>query len=386
MGLGVIIATGEENELLAGGLFDCITEVRVEQSLDEPIHFAIRFQEDIEDGEPHVRKAAELQAEQIITIAVETGDEIKCLVRGPITVTKASVTLGGPGSWYEVRGQDRRVEMSRVCARRAWIGRASEVAQSILSSHAFTPETQETTRVYEENTGTLNQRATDLDFIKRLAMANNLSFWISYKCKSGGLNPLAAGSLTVEEKANFTSSPARPEGGLDLPLPKIPLVASSSVTFRVNVAPGRCQNVSSFDIHTDTERASQFNGSAVDDRSVRAETTSAQDTQPAIFQGGDPLPSLAPTERTACLTVAGNQEELQTRAASALTDAGWFVTASAKTTAHMLEGIVQPHDVVPVEGLGTRDSGDYQISAVTHIINAADHHMEVQLRRNALGK
>ncbi|HEY5751993.1 MAG TPA: hypothetical protein VIT21_02490 [Chthoniobacterales bacterium] len=386
MGLGVIIAAGEENELLSSELLECITEVRVEQTLDNPIHFALRFQEDLQDGEPRVRQTPELQAEQILTIAVEVGDEIKCLVRGPITETKGSTTLGGPGSWYEVRGQDRRIEMSRVCARRAWIGRASEVAQSILSSHGFTPETQETTRVYEENTGTLNQRATDLDFVKQLARTNNLCFWISYECQSGGLNPLGADSLTIEEIANFTSSPARPEGGLSLPLPQIPLVASTDVVFRVNVEPGRCQNVTSFDLNVDSERAFQFSGSAVDDRSARAETTSALDTQPSIFIGGDPLPSLAPSERSACLTVAGNQEELQTRSEAALTDAGWFITASATTTAHLLAGIVQPHDVVPVEGLGTRDSGDYHVSSVTHVINGADHHMDVQLRRNSLGK
>ena len=39
-----------------------------------------------------------------------------------------------------------------------------------------------------------------------------------------------------------------------------------------------------------------------------------------------------------------------------------------------------------VEGLGTRDSGEYQVSAVTHMINAADHHLEVQFRRNSVGK
>jgi hypothetical protein len=385
MGLGVIIASGEENNLLACEFIDCITEVRVEQTLEDPIHFAIRFQEDIEDGEPRVRQAPELQAEQIITIAVQTEDGIKCLVRGPITETKGSTMLGGPGSFYEVRGQDRRVEMSRVCPRRAWIGRASEVAESILSSYAFTPETQETVRVYEENTGTLNQSVSDLDFIKGLAKKNNLCFWISYECPSGGLNPLAADSLAIEEIANFTSSPPRPEGSLDLPLPQIPLVASTSVVFRVNVEPGRCQNVTSFDIDSDSERPSQFNGSAVDDRSIRAETTSAEDRQPPIFVGGEPLPSIAPSERSLCLTVAGNQEELQTRSDAALTDAGWFVNASAKTTAHLLNGIVQPHDVVPVEGLGRKDSGDYQVSAVTHVINAADHQMDVQLRRNSLG-
>jgi hypothetical protein len=51
----------------------------------------------------------------------------------------------------------------------------------------------------------------------------------------------------------------------------------------------------------------------------------------------------------------------------------------------MLQGVLQPHDVIQVEGLGTRDSGAYQVSAVTHTINAADHNQEVQLRRNSIG-
>ena len=126
-----------------------------------------------------------------------------------------------------------------------------------------------------------------------------------------------------------------------MPIPHIPLVASTDVAFRLNVEPGGSQTVSSFELNSDTERPTQFSGSAVDDRSVRTETTAAEDTQPPIFQGGDSLPSLAPSERIVCLTVAGNQEELQTRSQAALTDAGWFVTATAKTTAYMLAGVVQ---------------------------------------------
>ena len=79
------------------------------------IRFAIRFQEDLEDGEPRVSQAPELQREQILTVALERDDELICLVRGPITERKCSLTLGGPGSWYEIRGMDRRIEMSRVC-------------------------------------------------------------------------------------------------------------------------------------------------------------------------------------------------------------------------------------------------------------------------------
>ena len=31
-------------------------------------------------------------------------------------------------------------------------------------------------------------------------------------------------------------------------------------------------------------------------------------------------------------------------------------------------------------------TGAYQVRAVTHVINAADHYMDIELRRNALGK
>jgi phage protein D len=381
MGFGAIIASGDNNELLPEDLMCCATEVRVEQFLDEPTRFAIRFQEDLEDGEPHVMQAPELQREQIITIAVEQDGALVCLVRGPITERKSSITLGGPGSWYEIRGIDRRVEMSRVCYQRCWEGRASEVVSQIFGLYGFEPDVQETTRVYEESTGTLNQRATDQDFVKSLARRNNLCFWISATAEVD----FTGSALTVEETAHFTPSPPRPEGGISTEVPDVSLVPNTDVVMRVNVTKEKCQNVTGFELNENAELPTSFNGAAIDDRSVEAQTTSAQDDQPPLVDGGESLPSIAIAERTLCLTIAGNQEELQIRSESALTEAGWFVTASASTTAHMLQGVLQPHDVIQVEGLGTRDSGAYQVSAVTHTINAADHHQEVQLRRNSVG-
>ena len=381
MGFGAIIASGDNNELLTQDLMDCVTEVRVEQSLDEPTTFAIRFQEDLEDGEPRVMQSPELQCEQIVTVAVEHKGALVCLVRGPITERQSSLTLGGPGSWYEIRGIDRRVEMSRVCYQTCWEGRASEVVSQIFGLYEFESEVQETTRVYEESTGTLNQRATDEDFVKSLARNNNLSFWISATAEADS----TGSALTVEETAHFTASPPRPEGGNSSAAPALSLTPSTDVVLRVNVAKEQCQNVSGFELNQNAEQPTTFNGTAIDDRSVEPQTTSAQDNQPPVVDGGETLSSVATAERTLCLTTAGNQEELQTKSESALSEAGWFVTASATTTAHMLQGVLQPHDVIQVEGLGTRDSGAYQVSAVTHTINAANHNQEVQLRRNSIG-
>jgi len=48
----------------------------------------------------------------------------------------------------------------------------------------------------------------------------------------------------------------------------------------------------------------------------------------------------------------------------------------------MLGAVLKPHDVVPVEGIGSELSGPYQVTSVTHVINAADHFMDIKLRSN----
>lgn len=387
MGFGAIIASGPRNELLGSGLMDCLTEVRVEQTLDEPTVFALRFQEDIRDGEPFVMGTDELQPERVLTVAVPVPDGVACLVRGPITDVRCSVTLGGPGSWVQLEGQDRRVELDRQCVRHAWEGRASEAAEAILGGYDFTTDMEQTPRVYGEDTGTLNQRATDLAFIRRIARQNNLGFWLTYDCRSGGGSG-ADGRLRVEEIAHLKASPPRPAGGPAPPptADRQRLAPTDGIRLRVNVDPSRCQNVTSFEIDLDAERPNRYEGSAVNDRDARRDTTSAEDPQPPVRRGGAGLRDLAPAERQVCLAVAGDQEEVRPRAEALMTRSGWFIEARADTTAHMLGGVLAPHDVVEVEGLGRRHSGAYQVKSVTHVVNAADHHMEIALRRNAIGR
>jgi hypothetical protein len=134
----------------------------------------------------------------------------------------------------------------------------------------------------------------------------------------------------------------------------------------------------------DPERPNRFSGFAIDDRDLSEPSTSLTDPQPPIDAGGQKFGGCM-EPRDVSITSAGNQDELNARAESALTESGWFVEATASTTEHMLGGVLMPHDVIAVEGLGPVDSGPYQVKAVTHVINAADHFMDIQLRRNAVG-
>ena len=392
MGLGAIIASGEKNKLLSNRLLECITEVRVEQYLDDPTQFAIRFQEDIVDGEPTIMKAPELQCEQMMAIAVTAGEAIACLVRGPITDVKCSITRGGPGSWYEVRGQDRRIELDRQCIRRAWTGRASEASTAILSK-LFDTDIEQTNLIYgSPRTGsnlatqTLNQRSTDAAFIHQIARQNNLHCWIEYECQLDPLD-ITGKSLKIVEKANLKPSPPRPNGALgeaSAPSNIVKLVPTVSVALRVNVAEEKSRNVTAFDLDVNTEQPNQFNGTTINERDLNEDKTTATDPQPSIRQGGQTLTNCQ-AQRDVCVTTAGNQTEMQNRAESALTAAGWYVNATASTTAFMLGEVLVPHDVIEVEGLGKTHSGPYQVKSVTHVINAADHFMDLELRRNAIG-
>lgn len=386
MGFGAVIASGKNNRLLSDSLMACITEARVEQFLDEPTRFAIRFEEDLSGGEPVIMKTPELQCEQMITIGVKVDEAIRCLVRGPVTDVKCSMKQGGPGSWYELHGQDRRVELDRKCVHHAWTGRASAAAETILS-RTFTSDVEQTRIVYGgpragggQVTQTLNQRSTDATFIRWIARDCNLHFWLEYDCQ------LINEMLGIKEKANLKSSPPRPRDAPAGPVPatQITLVPTVPVKLRVNVDKEQCQNVTAFDLTMNPERPNQFVGSSIDDRDVQEHRTTVTDPQPVIRRGDQRLAGCN-EQRDVCITSAGNQEELQNRAESALTDAGWFVDATASTTTHMLGGILSPHDVVEVEGLGPVHSGPYQVKSVTHVINAADHFMDIQLRRNAVG-
>ena len=384
MGFGAVIATGTDNTMLSAALAECLIEVRVEQSLDEPARFAIRVREDIADGEPMAARAPELKVQQIVTIAIPRDDGMICLARGPITDTQSQYTLGGPGSWYQAQGTDRRIEMSRQSFQHAWEGRASDAARTIVGANGFEPDIQDTNRTYGQQTETLNQRGTDLDFLKTMARENGFFFWLSYEA---GLDPLSAatGKLSVTEIAHFKTSPFRALGPAGVPPSIAGLVLAPTGAPKVRAGSGdECaNNVTAFQVEENVERPNAANVTAIDTTSLNSDRTSASDPQSALAESGQPLSDLTGLQRTLSVTSAGNAEEVRGRAEAALADAGWFQTAKISTTAHMLNGILQPHDVVEVEGMGSRHSIPFRVKTVVHVITPTDHYIDAVMQSNA---
>jgi hypothetical protein len=387
MGFGAVITSGDNNTLLRDDLLNFVTEVRVEQSLDDPTRFAIRFEDDICGGKFEVMHDPDLQCGKMISVAVQVGKDLRCLVRGPITDSSASFMLGGPGTTYDIRGEDRRVELDRQCIRRAWTDRASVAAQTILSPQFKNTSIQTTDIVYgarrsngREVLQTLNQRSTNAYFLACIARDNNFHFWLEYTCNRAG------NTLKIDETANLKPSPPRPAGEKPSNQLPIKLATTTKLKLRVNVPAVDCPNVTTFSLKMDAERPNRSPSLAINDREAKPKSTPVNDPQPPIEKTGNRFPGLQQIDRDVCIVTAGNEDELHARGEASLTEAGWFLNASASTTAHMLDGILLPHDVIEVEGLGTVHDGAYQVKSVTHVINAADHYMDLELRRNALGK
>ena len=384
MGLGAIIAIGENNTLLDGDLAGCITEVRVEQKLDEPTQFAVRFLDDIEDGRLRHANDDRLAIHTIVSVIVEVGDVLACLVRGPIVEHKSEVTLGGPGSWFEIHGLDRRDLLDRICAQATWTGRASDVARQILGRAFDEVDVEDTTRVYEEKRETLNQRTTDLEFLTRIAARNNVHFWITYDCAR---SPIGSG-YQVTETAHLASSPMRPEGGVGGAIASaIQLIPTSELALRIHVPSRQCPNVTAFQVSVDGARPSRYRAGSMPTEEIRPGTTEASDPQPPAGQGAQRLGQLGGVIRELCMPGSGDPQETQTRGEAALTAAGWFVQATASTTRHLLGGVLSPHDVIAAVGVGPRfGRAAFRVKEVTHVINAAEHFIDLALESNSLGE
>ena len=380
MGFGAILTTGDRFSPLDEEVMRWIVEVRVEQELSKPTIYAIRFEDDLCEGNPVVAGRSELQANQVLGIFVGSGGGYECLVHGPITRLRTSSMVGGTGSWVEVRGQDRRVEMDRVGVQATWTGKASAAAERIISAYGYDADCEETRKEYSDGQNALNQRGTDLAFLEDIARKNNLELWLSYDTSG------SPDSFSVTTTVNLRSSPTRTSApGLSLPPAPPILQTASDTSLRVQPPPDICASVSRFDAHVDFERPGAARGfaQAADNGETAEQTTNPAD--PPLGEDRADIVEVDGVERTALAPPVTDPDEHYLAQEALLTEAAWFVQVDCSATLELLGFPPQPHQVVDVQYAGERLSGPYQVMKATHIINAADTYVDFKIRANGLG-
>ncbi len=381
MPFGAAILFGDDNAPLPESLAQWVAEVRVEQELNKPTRFAVRFEDDLCGDTPAVQGRPEIAANTMLSVLVPSGNRAICLVRGRITRLKSSMQLGGPGSWVEAHGEGRQVEMDRSTVQANWSGPEARIVESVLTSYDFAPDIANVEgRTWTEQEP-LNQRGTDLAFLNKIASENGVDFWIGYA--PGSPDPLT-GRVEIAETAHFRISPPVAEG-VPFDIGEFALSPGDDApTLRVNVQGDRCPNVNSFTAEIDSERPNAGRSQGVDAAAGETDSASSQ-SAPATQGDGPTITAIDGVTRTIAVTGPGGGEDQRRRQEAALRAASWFVEGTVSTSAHMLGAVLTPHEIVRVEGAGAAWSIPYQVKSVTHVVNGADHLMDVKLRSNFVG-
>lgn len=353
-------------------------EIEVQQTIEGPTTFRIRFAIDICAEDVRLLEDQRLNPgdpDTEITVMAVLGGEAHVLAHGIIAERQASMAEGGPGSYLEIRGRDRRAVMDREERCEAHSGTTADIVTPILARYGFETDVADTPIEYDENSTTLNQTETDLAFVDKVAGRSDSRFWIDWQAESG------LTGFEIVETAHFKPSPPQPASNpLGISLPTL-LAPSNSPELRLNDGSG-CSNVSSFEVTSNAEAPNQSgpiervapDTGEVDDTEVAAPSTEPLGDEPPATQA-----------RTRRVVSAGGAQEAQVRTQAALNDASWNVQATAETSVHAINTVLAAHQLVKVTGAGNLNSGDYFVKSVTHAIDASDHKMRLELMRNGLG-
>jgi hypothetical protein len=375
------ITTGDDYTPLGDAAAARLVECRVEMELSKAARFALRFEEDIceqknellDGDDPLLKRDTRVG---IFTSFAENSDTTECLLVGRVTKVRSSHIVGGRGSWVEVHGEDRRVDMGKVHINGTYSGLASQAVEQIVGQYGYKKTRIDPTLIeYKKPQPQLTQSDTDLAFIESIARANNMDFWIEYKVKAG----LDKSVSDVTETAILaTSPPADKSVAGSLP----PVLSDPKHILRLNAAGDACANLTKLDCKIDYDKPTSAFGFAMDDakeREVRsqlaedpvvADPAKLTETRKMFEARKDPAP---PKPDPVAAQLAKE---------SLVQEQSWFVEADCSASSERLGFLVLPHAIVKVENMGPNLSGLYQVKTATHVFTPTDRLVDFTLRAN----
>jgi phage protein D len=331
------------------------SSVEVQERAGEPTTYRLRYASDIEGDDFRLVADGRVAPGSTLTVTVADKDgKPVVLVRGPVVGHQARLMHGGAGSYVEVQGSDRCVELDRAVREQAWTqARASDAVTSIFAEAGLVPDVEGTDAAFSEKTHMLAQRDTDLRFVRRLARRYGYLFWIT---------SAVAGDTAHFRKPKLDGAPAATLSLSSLP----PTMRALEVTW-------------------DVERPTSTLARGVD-LANKATLDGGAPESPLTALGKKGLAALAPGRREALVVApADTATDLRARSDAALIEASWFVRGRATVLLTDVGVPLRAHTIVQVDGAGMTHSGRWFVSAVRHIIDATGHVMEVELVRNGWG-
>lgn len=296
----------------------------------------------------------------VVATPPEGSDE--CIFDGYVLSNKLHVQKGTIGSTLQIWGQDASWLMNLEEKVKEWVDVTdSDVASSIFSDYGITASddnSDDDSPSHTEDTHTLMQRASDIQFLRSLARRN------------GKLCRVAC-TDTPGDRTGYFAKPS--------------LDGDPVVTLELNDPTE--WTVDSLDFEWDVTRPSEvqaaqalFNDDDEDGASVD-QTDSGLD----LLDDRDLATFAGKTMSVLLTATVDSADELTARAESVLREAGWFVRCSGQADVSRLKAVLRVGSIVQINSAGSLNSGKYFVWSVRHIIDKESHKMNFVLIRNAIG-
>jgi hypothetical protein len=327
--------------------------IEVYECVGRPAEYILSYSIDIVDGDFPLLGSDSVGPDSILSVIAEVGDTQACLVKGPVFGQSIKLVHGGEGSSLLVQGADTRIKMDRESKAKVFTeGADSDAVNTVLSDYGFTSDVADTQGRYSEDTHSLVQRETDLEFVNRLARQNGFLFWVTTDTDGHETahfkQPVLDGDPAAQLLINQEQGSTLKELNIDW---NIQTAASTTVK------------------QIDLSIGDELDGSESSSTLKSLGSTALADilTDPAIRH------IAAPSDDVGGLL--GYSDGL-------LLDSTFFITARCETTTTAAQQILRSHTLIEIQGAGTRHSGLYFCVAARHKISETEHLMDLTLNRN----
>ena len=345
-------------------LIDVMGPLEVEENADLPGAIQLTIPVD-SDGNGDLTFVNDDRFKPFVNMAVVVapdGQSNQCIFDGYILSSKLHLQKGTAGSTLQVWGQDASWLMNLEEKAKEWIDVTdADVANQIFNDYGVTPaddNTDDDSPSHTEDTHTLMQRTSDIQFLRTLARRN------------GKLCRITCSDTPGVRTGYF----AKPDIGGD-------------AVVTIDLSDPENWTVDALDLSWDVTRPSEalarqalFNDNDEDGAGV-----DQTDSGLASLDDQD-LATFAGKSMSVMLTApVDSVEELTLRAQSVLREGGWFVRCEGEVDASRLQAILRAGTVVMLNGAGGLHSGKFFVWSVRHTIDKRSHKMKFVLVRNALG-
>jgi len=355
-----ILISGQE----ARDLEAAISELEVEENADMPGAFSISLPLNRSSAGDYdlVNDTRLAPLSNVCVTAGASDGQTHCLIDGYVLSQTVHLDTGTVNSTVKIWGQDATWLMNTTEQVKEWVDVSDgQVANAIFANYGVNPDDNnlsDDSPTHTEDAHSLMQRATDAQFLRRLARRNGKLF-----------------------RVYCTDTPGQRTGSFAKPS----LDGDPATVLTLNDA--TAATVDSVDLTWDIMRPSAtiarqalFTDS---DQDGAGGTTTDSGLDPLEAQD---LPTFAGTTVTSVLTTTVDDgEELTDRAQSVLREAGWFVRCQGTADANRLGSILRAGTVARLDAAGSVHSGKYFVWSVRHKITAEKHTMDFVLVRNAVG-